>query len=137
MSGKKLSKKQRSLVVVLSVVAVVVVIRLVLPYVVLHYANKSLAEMKGYYGHIRDIDLAIIRGAYRIDSIYINKLDSTTDKQTQFFGSKAIDLSIEWKALFHGSIVGELVFDEPSLRFTKDKAEPAEVRKDSAQFDKV
>ena len=26
--------------------------------------------MPGYYGHIEDIDLALIRGAYRIDSIY-------------------------------------------------------------------
>ncbi len=137
MATKKLSRKQKSLIILCSVVALLVVIRLILPYVVLHYANKSLAEMKGYYGHIRDIDLAIIRGAYKIDRIYINKLDSTTNKQTPFFGAKEVDLSVEWKALFHGSIVGELVFEEPSLRFTKDKAEPAEVKKDSAQFDKV
>lgn len=137
MPSKKLTRKQKSLIIICSVVAFVVVVRLILPYVVLHYANKTLAEMKGYYGHIRDIDLAIIRGAYKIDSIYINKLDSVSNKQTPFFGAKEVDLSVEWKALFHGSIVGELVFEEPSLRFTKDKAEPAEVRKDSAQFDQV
>lgn len=137
MAGKKMSKKQKTLIAVCSIIAVVVVIRLALPYVVLHYANKSLAEMEGYYGHIHDIDLAIIRGAYKIDSIYINKVDSATNKQTPFFGAKEIDLSVEWKALFHGSIVGELVFEEPTLRFTKEKAEPAEVRKDSAQFDKI
>src|SRR5690349_17860703 len=110
---KKISRKKRAVIITLSVLLVVVAIRLVLPYVVLHYANKTLAEMKGYYGHIEDIDLAIIRGAYRMDSIYINKLDSVTDKQTEFFASSAVDLSIEWKALFHGSIVGELVFEEP------------------------
>src|SRR5687768_15653105 len=114
MAGKKLSKKQKTLIIVSSVIVLLVVIRLILPYVVLHYANKSLAEMKGYYGRIRDIDLALIRGAYRIDSIYINKLDSVTNKQTPFFGSKEVDLSVEWKALFHGSIVGELVFEEAS-----------------------
>lgn len=130
-------RKKKTLIVVLSIVLVIVAVRLVLPYVVLHYANKSLAEMKGYYGHIEDIDLAIIRGAYKIDSIYINKLDSVTQKQTGFFGASEVDLSIEWKALFHGSIVGELVFEEPMLRFTKEKAEPQEVRKDSAQFDKL
>lgn len=137
MTNKTLSKKKKTLIILCSVVALVVVIRLILPYVVLHYANKSLAGMKGYYGHIEDIDLAIILGAYKIDSIYINKLDSTSNKQTPFFGAKEIDLSVEWKALFHGSIVGELVFEEPSLRFTKDKAEPSEVKKDSAQFDKI
>jgi hypothetical protein len=137
MGTRKLSKKQKSLIILCSVVALLVVIRLILPYVVLHYANKTLAEMKGYYGHVQDIDLAIIRGAYKLDSIYINKLDSVSNKQTPFFGAKEVDLSVEWKALFHGSIVGELVFEEPTLRFTKEKAEPAEVKKDSAQFDNV
>lgn len=27
-------------------------IRLILPYVVLHYANKTLVNMKGYYGEV-------------------------------------------------------------------------------------
>ena len=73
--------------IILGVVALLIVIRLILPYVVLHYANKTLANMKGYYGHINDIDLAIIRGAYRIDSIYLNKADTVTSKQTPFFRS--------------------------------------------------
>jgi len=48
-----------------------------------------------------------------------------------------IDVSVEWKALFHGSFVGEFVFDDPMLRFTKDKVEPAKVRKDSTSFKKL
>lgn len=93
--------------------------------------------MDGYYGHIKDIDLAIIRGAYKIDSIYINKEDSVSGKQTPFFASRVVDLSIEWRALFKGSIVGEMVFQGPYLLFTKDKVEPKEVVKDSADFRKV
>jgi hypothetical protein len=61
----------------------------------LHFANKSLAGMNGYYGHIKDIDLAIIRGAYKINSIYISKADTLTGKQTPFFASSEIDLSVE------------------------------------------
>lgn len=49
----------------LIILAVLLVIRLILPYVVLHYANKSLATMNGYYGHIKDIDLALIRERIR------------------------------------------------------------------------
>lgn len=128
---------KRSIKIVIIVVAVLVVIRLVLPYVVLHYANKTLANMDGYYGHIEDIDLAIIRGAYKIDSIYLNKVDSITNKQTQFLSASLVDLSVEWKALLHGSIVGELVFEKPMVRFTKDKVEPKQVSKDTAQFDKL
>jgi hypothetical protein len=123
--------------ILLIVVAILIVIRIILPYVVLHYANKSLANMKGYYGHIEDIDLALIRGAYKIDSIYLNKVDTLTNKQTHFFSAELIDLSIEWKALFHGSIVGELVFEKPILKFSKDKVEPKDLRNDSTDFKKL
>lgn len=123
--------------ILLIVLAVLIVIRIILPYVVLHYANKTLASMKGYYGHIEDIDLALIRGAYKIDSIYLNKVDTVTQKQTDFFSAQMIDLSIEWKALFHGSIVGELVFEEPKIKFSKDKVEPKDLRNDSTDFKKL
>ena len=69
---------------VLIVVAILIIIRLILPYVVLHYANKTLANVPGYYGHIEDIDLSLYRGAYQIDSIYLDKKDSATGKQTDF-----------------------------------------------------
>jgi hypothetical protein len=93
--------------------------------------------MKGYRGHIEDIDIALIRGAYVIDSIYLNEHDSVSGKETPFFAASAIDLSVEWKAIFHGSIVGELEFEKPVIRFTKDKVEPKDVAKDSTDFRKL
>ena len=90
--------------------------------------------MSGYRGHIYDIDIALIRGAYQVDSIYLNKYDSVSGKETKFFDASLIDLSVEWKALFHGSIVGELEFVNPVLRFTKDKVEPKDVANDSTDF---
>ncbi|HTJ51309.1 MAG TPA: DUF748 domain-containing protein, partial [Cyclobacteriaceae bacterium] len=123
--------------ITLPIVTLLIVIRLILPYVVLHYANKTLAEMPGYHGHIRDIDLALIRGAYKINDIYLNKIDSKKRSETHFFSASLIDLSVEWKALFHGSIVGELVFEQPMLKFTKDKVEPKNLRNDSTHFKKL
>jgi len=128
---------KRSIKIILGVVALLVVIRLILPYVVLHYANKTLASMDGYYGHIEDIDLAIIRGAYKIDSIYLNKKDSATQKESPFFSASSIDLSVEWKSLFKGSIVGELYFEKPEIKFTKEKVEPKDLRNDSTDFKKL
>ncbi len=122
---------------ILITIAALIVIRLILPYVVLHYANKTLATMPGYYGHVQDIDLAIYRGAYKLNNIYLDKKDTVSGLQTPFFASRIIDLSVEWKALFHGKIVGELIFDAPLLRFTKDKAEPAQVTKDTNDFRKL
>jgi hypothetical protein len=41
---------------------------------------------------------------------------------------------VEWRSLFKGSLVGELVFYEPTLRFTADKVEPDKIKKDSSDF---
>ena len=123
--------------ILISVVVLLIIIRLILPYVVLHYTNKALANVKGYYGHIDDIDLSIYRGAYIINDIYLNKVDSVSKQQTPFFKSRNIDLSVEWGALFHGSIVGKLSFDSPELIFTKDKADLTDVKKDTTNFSKL
>ena len=109
-------------------------LRIALPYIVLHYANKTLSEMNGYFGHVDDIDISLYRGAYIIKDVYLNKLDSKTKKQTDFFRSKNIDISIEWEAVFNGSLVGEMEFDSPVLIFTKDKAELVDVAKDTTDF---
>jgi hypothetical protein len=129
-----LSNKKKILWISLTIVAVLVIFRIALPFIVLRYANKTLANMNGYYGRIQDIDIALIRGAYKIDSVYINKVDSVTREQTPFFSASVIDLSIEWKALLHGSLVGEFVFEKPTLIFTKEKVEPSTLKKDSSEF---
>jgi len=128
---------KKKYIVLISVVVLLIVIRIILPYVVLHYANKTLAKMNGYYGHVDDIDLSLYRGAYIIHNIYLNKADSVTNKQTEFFKSRNIDLSIEWGAIFHGSFVGKMVFESPVLIFTKNKTELSQVRKDTPDFRKL
>ncbi len=128
------SKRKKITIIVASVIALIIIARLILPYVVLRLVNDRLAKIKGYYGHVEDIDIALLRGAYKIDSIYINKLDSNTQKQTPFFSAALVDLSVEWKALFKGSIVGEMVFERPIITFTKDKVEPKQIKKDSSSF---
>jgi hypothetical protein len=135
MGKKTTSKRLRAFWITLIIVAILVGMRIALPYIVLHYANNSLAKMNGYRGHIADIDIALIRGAYQVDSIYINKLDSVSHKETPFFAASLVDLSIEWNALFKGKLVGEVIFQNPVLRFTRDKVEPKDVRKDSSQFE--
>lgn len=121
-------------IILASIVALILVLRLFLPQIVLRLVNNRLAEMPGYYGHVADIDIALLRGAYQLDSIYINKQDSTSGDQTPFFSASKVDLSVEWKALFKGSIVGEIILDKPMITFTKDKVEPKGVQQDSSSF---
>ncbi len=121
----------------LVIIAVLIIARLILPYVVLHYANKTLADMNGYYGQVEDIDISLYRGAYQIDNIFLDERDSATGKRTKFFKADLIDLSVEWAALFKGGLVGELEVNAPSLIFTKDKTELSEVKKDTNDFRKL
>ena len=128
------SKRRRAVNILLIVIVLLVVARLALPYVILHYANKTLSSIDGYRGHVEDIDLALIRGAYKIDSIYLHKVDSVTKKEIPFVAASMIDLSVEWRALFKGSIVGDIKIDRPLVRFTKEKVEPKDVQEDSTTF---
>lgn len=116
------------------IIVVLIAARIALPHVVLHYANKSLANLESLYGHIDDIDIALYRGAYKIKNIYINKKDSVSGNQIKFFNSDVVDLSVEWSALFKGRLVGELVIERPTLIFTKDKTEPKDIQKDSSEL---
>lgn len=130
-------KKRKTLIIILSVIVLLVIIRLILPRVVLHYANKTLSELDGYYGHIYDIDLAIYRGAYKVDSIFIHKIDSTSKDTVPLFQASLIDLSLSWRALFDGKIAAEVAVTNPDVIFTKDKADPKDLQKDTTDFRKV
>lgn len=134
---KPVRHKKRGFKIFLAIVALLIIIRLILPFIVLKYANKELARMPGYYGHVQDIDLSLIRGAYVINQIFIDKTDSTTGKGTPFFSSNQVDISIEWKPLLKGKLVGEMVFNHPVLHFTKEKVEPSDLAKDTNTFRKL
>ena len=116
------------------IVVLLIILRLILPYIVLNFVNNRLSHFNGYFGHVDDINLSLFRGAYLVKNIYIDVVDTTTQKQTPFFASESVDISIEWKSLFKGEIVSELVFENTLLRFTEDAAEPNELKNDSNDF---
>ncbi|GEO22445.1 DUF748 domain-containing protein [Cyclobacterium qasimii] len=119
------------------IIVLLIVFRLFLPDIVLHFVNKQLSEMEEYTGNVEDIDIALIRGAYVIDGIEILKRD-TEDRESAdsipFFTSPHVDLSIHWNALFKGKIVGELVVDQPKLNFVNTEKNDPEVKQDTADF---
>src|SRR5690554_1825476 len=87
--------------------------RLYLPTLVKNYVNKVLAEIPGYYGQVDDIDIALLRGAYVIKGMYLNK--GTATSNVPFLSFPESDISIEWKSLFHGKIVSEIIMDSPKV----------------------
>ena len=130
----KPSRKKRKLRILVISLGILVIIRLCLPYIVLHVINKKLAGLDGYYGHVQDIDLAIYRGAYVINDIYLKKVDSRTKDTTDFFNAPKIDLSVQWHALFEKKIVAEIEFESPVIQYTLDKTIGKNAEKDSTNL---
>lgn len=130
-------RKKRRRIILISIVLLLVVFRLLLPYIVLHYVNDKLAHLKEYYGHVNDIDIALIRGAYVIKDIKLVKLQEAEQMKLDtlpFFKSREIDLSVEWRAIFKGRVVGEIAVEDPVLNFVKGKHKDEDVKADTADF---
>ena len=98
--------------VVLLAVAVIVV-RAMLPFWVRDYVNRKLSELEDYRGHVADVDIHLWRGAYTLHQVEIVK--TTGRVPVPFFSAPAVDLSVEWKALFDGAFVGEIHFERPEV----------------------
>lgn len=111
-AAKRGFKKKRYIIPLIFLI-VLVIFRLYLPTLVKNYVNKVLADIPGYYGQVEDIDIALIRGAYVINGMYLNK--GTAESQVPFLSFPKTDISIEWKSLFHGKIVSEIIMTSPKL----------------------
>lgn len=118
----------------LIILTVLIVARIILPFIILKFVNKELGSMKEYYGKVQDIDVALLRGAYKVKNIYINKVNVETGAQTDLFSCPLVDISIEWRSLFKGRIVSELEFSDPILAFTANEAEPEQMENDTQDF---
>jgi hypothetical protein len=91
--------------------------RIALPYVVEDQANKRLMALPDYDGHVEDVDMALWRGAYRIDGIEIVKTGG--NKETPFFKSDRIDLSVEWRSLLRGDFVASCDLWRPNVNLVQ------------------
>src|SRR2546423_1468960 len=97
------------------ILVAVLVVRLMLAIWVRDYVNRKLNEMDEYRGHVAAVDIHLWRGASTIHEVIIEK---TTGKvPVPFFSAPAVDLSVEWGALWHGAVVGEIEFYRPKMNF--------------------
>ncbi|UJR78159.1 DUF748 domain-containing protein [Sandaracinus amylolyticus] len=101
--------------VLLALVVLLIAARIALPYVVEHVLNERLARLEGYHGHIDDVDMALWRGAYRIEGLRIVKTGG--EQPEPFFTAPVIDISVEWESLLDGKVVAEIELMRPVLNF--------------------
>ena len=101
--------------VILGLVILLAAIRLLMPFAVERYVNRQLNKAHDYGGRIGSVHIQLWRGRYRINGVQIFK--KTGGVHVPFFAATRIYLSIEWKELFHGSVVGQVRMEEPRVNF--------------------
>lgn len=110
-----MSKSRKGLIGYAIVAGLLIAARVALPWFVQDYVNRTLSRSPAYDGEIGDVDLHLYRGAYQIEDVHIVKTEGAVP--VPLFSAPVVDLSVEWRALFHGSLVGEVHVERGSLNF--------------------
>lgn len=97
----------------LLVLILVMVFWLILPTLIENKINGVLADIEGYRGSITNVDLNLFQGAYSVDSLVVDKIDS--NDRYPFVVVDQINLTLDWGALFKGSIVGDVELLSPNV----------------------
>ncbi|MCI5056845.1 MAG: DUF748 domain-containing protein, partial [Flavobacteriales bacterium] len=85
---------------------VIVVARLSLPFLLKNYINTQLSTLEGYYGYVNDVDLKLLTGSYCLENFNID--EDNGQLKTPFISAEKVKLSIDWKSLLKGKVVGEI-----------------------------
>jgi hypothetical protein len=112
---------RRTLVAAGIVAVVAVAARLAAPFAVERYVNRQLAEMGEYRGSVEHIDLSLIRGGYVLRNLEIVKIDAAPETPP-FASIPMMELALQWRALFRGSAVGEVIMRSPQLNMVQSQA---------------
>ncbi|HWN96034.1 MAG TPA: DUF748 domain-containing protein [Methylomirabilota bacterium] len=104
-------------VLIFTIIALLVIGRLVMPYAVKHYVNKKLQQLPGYGGSIGDVDIHLYRGAYSIHDVDIVK--KTNNVPIPFVRAERVDFSVQWRELRNHALVAEVELDRAELNFVK------------------
>lgn len=99
-----------------TIVVLLVALHIALPYLVRDYLNEKLANMGDYRGQITDVDLALWRGAYKINGLKIVKVDGKVP--VPFVDAPLVDLSVSWHSLWYDhAVVAQVRFFKPQVNF--------------------
>ncbi|RFC54881.1 DUF748 domain-containing protein [Brumimicrobium aurantiacum] len=119
------NRKRRTLRIVLySIILILVAFRIYLPFLLKDKLVAAVNEVEGYECTLGDLDLSIIRGAMVLQEFEIKVTENSVTKP--FVYCKNADISIEWNAIFHGSIVSEVILEQLELYFADGKSEDEE-----------
>lgn len=86
-------KMKKRYIVLISIFVLLLVIRLILPYVAKSYINRELANIEGYDGSIEDLSMSLYKGAFNIGGLVINE-EASEDPETPFIRLPSMDFDL-------------------------------------------
>jgi len=104
----------------LFILIMLVIVRALLPFWVRDYVNRKLSEIPDYRGQVAAVTLHLWRGAYQIHNVDIVK--TAGHVPVPFFSAPLVDLSLQWRALLDGAVVGQLDIFRPQMNFVNAPA---------------
>jgi hypothetical protein len=99
----------------IALLMLIVVARLILPWILWQAVNDALNSIPGYYGSVDNVSASLWRGAYGVYGVKLVKLHGREDEP--FFSAREIDISLDWPALLHSKLVTKIELIEPQLQF--------------------
>lgn len=101
-------------------------LRLALPGLLKDAINRRLAAIPDYTGQVDGIGVSLVRGAYTMKGVRIEKVEGATNHP--FVNVEELDFSLAWKELFRGMVVSEIVAHRARLNFVQtDRPESSQL----------
>ena len=92
-------------------------LRLALPSLLRNAINRRLEAIPDYAGRVDDIGISLLRGAYTMRGVRIEKREG--DTAHPFVTAEEVDFSLAWRELFRGMVVSEIVAHRPRLNLVR------------------
>lgn len=120
--------KRRTVIAVVTLVVLLAALRIAAPFVVRAAIDHRLARIAGYSGQVRDVDLHVWRGAYRLREVKLTRRVGT--EQAPFLDVGEIEFSLAWRELLHGRILSDIDASDLTLTYVPvpAKTEAASIR---------
>lgn len=104
------------LVAIVTLVVLLIVVHIALPFIVRDYLNDKLRDMGAYSGHVEDVDIALWRGAYVINGLKVTKVDGKVP--VPLLELPRTDIAVSWHSLWYDhAVVARIAFLRPALNF--------------------
>lgn len=121
-SASRLSRRALFLRMIAGLVLLLVIVRLLLPWLLARAINQRLGALPAHQGIVGDVDLQLFRGAYRLHNLSIRQRGEDGEP---LISVRTVDFSLAWRELIRGRIVSDIELDAPILRLTRSAGPPA------------